>query len=231
MVAFTEEICLRKTSIYGSKVGKKHGFKSTIKHSSCLIFYKVYKNTNCACIYVWLLSYLSLTESFQKRLTSIKLAHQLVHVKFVSNVSYQGELTCNGHEVRVFDFLTKTSTKHMSQHKAPEAFGLGGHGVADYHLIDAFVNAVAVSCCFLTIFSQLFLDFFNLFFKSVNDEIVWLSMCYLFLWFLWVQKNDLSLIRSGPKETLLSHLLVFKAECSRLESRVVDCGDTNDIDE
>lgn len=24
MVAFTEEICLRKTSIFGSKVGKKH---------------------------------------------------------------------------------------------------------------------------------------------------------------------------------------------------------------
>lgn len=27
MVAFTEEICLRKTSIYGSKVGKKHDLR------------------------------------------------------------------------------------------------------------------------------------------------------------------------------------------------------------
>lgn len=113
MVAFTEEMCLRKTTIYGSK----------------------------------------------------------------------GELSCNGHEVRVFDFLTQTSTKHKPQHKAPVEFGLGGHGVADYHLIDAFINAIA--------------------------------------------KNDPSLIRSGPEETLQSHLLVFKAERSRLESRVVDCGETS----
>lgn len=67
-------------------------------------------------------------------------------------MSYQGELSCNGHEVRVFDFLTKTSTKHKPQHEAPMAFGLGGHGVADYHLIDAFVNAVAVSFFFLPFF-------------------------------------------------------------------------------
>lgn len=45
----------------------------------------------------------------------------------------------------MFDFLTQTSTKHKPQHKAPVEFGLGGHGVADYHLIDAFINAVAVS--------------------------------------------------------------------------------------
>lgn len=85
----------------------------------------------------------------------------------------------------MFDFLTQTSTKHMPQHKAPVEFGLGGHGVADYHLIDAFVNAIA--------------------------------------------KNNPSLIRSGPEETLQSHLLVFKAERSRLESRVVDCRETSEI--
>lgn len=73
--------------------------------------------------------------------------HCLTDIEFLITVSSQGELSCNGHEVCVFDFLTGTSTKYVPQHKAPEAFGLGGHGVADYHLIDAFVTAVAVSCC------------------------------------------------------------------------------------
>lgn len=36
-----------------------------------------------------------------------------------------------------------------------------------------------------------------------------------------VQSNDPSMIRSGPEETLQSHLLVFEAELSRLEERVV----------
>lgn len=45
--------------------------------------------------------------------------------------------------------------------------------------------------------------------------------------FLWKQNNDPSHIRSGPEETLLSHLLVFEAERSRLQSRVVHCGETN----
>ncbi|XP_078110778.1 putative oxidoreductase YteT isoform X2 [Sander vitreus] len=112
MVAFTEELCKRKTTIYGSK----------------------------------------------------------------------GELSCDSHEVRVFDFLTQRSTKHTARNDAPRQFGMSGHGGADYHLMDAFVSAVA--------------------------------------------KNDPSLIRAGPKETLLSHLLVFEAERSRLESRVVYCGDT-----
>ncbi|XP_051281551.1 putative oxidoreductase YteT isoform X1 [Dicentrarchus labrax] len=113
MVAFTEEICKRKTSIYGSK----------------------------------------------------------------------GELTYDGHEVRVFDFLTQRATKHTAHNNAPRHFGMSGHGGADYHLMDAFISAVA--------------------------------------------NNDPSLIRSGPEETLLSHLLVFEAERSRLENRVVYCGDTN----
>ncbi|XP_010769097.1 uncharacterized protein isoform X1 [Notothenia coriiceps] len=112
MVAFTEEICKRKTTIYGSK----------------------------------------------------------------------GELSCDGHEVRVFDFLTQRSTKHSPLSGAPRRFmSMSGHGGADYYLMDAFVSAVA--------------------------------------------NNDPSLIRSGPEETLLSHLLVFEAERSRLEGRVVYCGD------
>ncbi|XP_059189626.1 putative oxidoreductase YteT isoform X2 [Centropristis striata] len=111
MVAFTEEICKRKTTIYGSK----------------------------------------------------------------------GELSCDRHEVRVFDFLTQRSTKHTANNNVPMAFSTSGHGVADYNLMNAFISAV--------------------------------------------ENNDPSLIRSGPEETLLSHLLVFEAERSRLESRVVDCGD------
>ncbi|KAK9515541.1 hypothetical protein VZT92_026181 [Zoarces viviparus] len=111
MVAFTEEICKRKTTIYGSK----------------------------------------------------------------------GELSCDGHEVHVFDFLTQRSTKHKAHNDAPRNFGMSGHGGADYHLMAAFISAVA--------------------------------------------NNDPSHIRSGPEETLLSHLLVFEAERSRLESRVVYCGD------
>ncbi|XP_029974368.1 uncharacterized protein LOC115407931 isoform X1 [Salarias fasciatus] len=111
MVAFTEEICNRRTTIYGSK----------------------------------------------------------------------GELSCDGREIRVFDFLTQRATKHTAPSDAPKHFGMTGHGGADYHLMDAFISAVA--------------------------------------------NNDPSLIRSGPEETLHSHLLVFDAERSRLESRVVHCGD------
>ncbi|XP_076019509.1 putative oxidoreductase YteT isoform X2 [Genypterus blacodes] len=90
----------------------------------------------------------------------------------------KGELSYNGHEVRVFDFLTQRSTTHNSHGNNP-SFGMGGHGGADYHLMDAFVSAVA--------------------------------------------NNDPSLIRSGPEETLMSHMLVFEAERSRLEGRVVYC--------
>lgn len=45
--------------------------------------------------------------------------------------------------------------------------------------------------------------------------------------FLWKQDSDPSHIRSGPEETLMSHLLVFEAERSRLQGRVVYCGETN----
>ncbi|XP_051806222.1 putative oxidoreductase YteT isoform X2 [Acanthochromis polyacanthus] len=116
MVAFTEELCRRKTTIYGSK----------------------------------------------------------------------GELSYDGNEIRVFDFLTQRSeTQRAIQHtvvgKANRTFSMAGHAAADYHLIHAFISAVA--------------------------------------------NNDPSLIRSGPEETLLSHLLVFEAERSRLEGRVVYCED------
>ncbi|XP_024231140.1 uncharacterized protein zgc:154075 isoform X1 [Oncorhynchus tshawytscha] len=114
MVAFTEEICKRRTTIYGSK----------------------------------------------------------------------GELSCDGHEIRVFDFLTGRATKHTAETYAPGAFGMGGHGGADYQLVEAFISAVA--------------------------------------------SGDASFIRSGPEETLLSHKLVFEAERSRLESKVVFCGTDQD---
>lgn len=93
----------------------------------------------------------------------------------------KGELSYDGHEIRVFDFLTQRSTNHRADSNTPGHFGMSGHGGADYHLIDAFISAVA--------------------------------------------SNDPSLIRSGPEETLVSHLLVFEAERSRLESRVVYCAD------
>ncbi|KAK7878634.1 hypothetical protein WMY93_030470 [Mugilogobius chulae] len=57
---------------------------------------------------------------------------------------------------------------------------MSGHGGADYHLMNAFVSAVA--------------------------------------------NNDPSFIRSGPEETLHSHLLVFEAERARLQGSVVHPG-------
>ncbi|XP_076848084.1 putative oxidoreductase YteT [Brachyhypopomus gauderio] len=71
MVAFTKEICQRKTSIYGSR----------------------------------------------------------------------GELSYNG-EISVFDFLTQRSTKHEVDMNVPGSFSKGGHGIADYHLVDSFLSAV-----------------------------------------------------------------------------------------
>ncbi|XP_015233210.1 PREDICTED: inositol 2-dehydrogenase-like isoform X2 [Cyprinodon variegatus] len=95
--------------------------------------------------------------------------------------SNQGELSYNGSEIRVFDFLTQRSTKHTASWEAAKHYGMSGHGGADYHLINTFISAVA--------------------------------------------NNDPSMIRSGPEETLISHLLVFEAERSRVENRVVYCGD------
>ncbi|XP_020785470.1 putative oxidoreductase YteT [Boleophthalmus pectinirostris] len=95
----------------------------------------------------------------------------------------KGELSYDANGVRVFDFLTQRSTKHNPSSDAPKHFGMNGHGGADYHLMDAFISAVA--------------------------------------------NNDPSLIRSGPKETLHSHLLVFEAERSRVQGRVVYCDDND----
>nr|XP_057941249.1 uncharacterized protein zgc:154075 isoform X2 [Doryrhamphus excisus] len=108
MIAFTEELCLRKTTIYGSL----------------------------------------------------------------------GELSFSDDEIRVFNFLTQKSTKYVAKVHAPEGFGMAGHGVADYYLMDSFISAVI--------------------------------------------KNDPSLIISTPEESLKSHLLVFEAERSRREGRVIN---------
>ncbi|CAL8252116.1 unnamed protein product [Arctogadus glacialis] len=91
----------------------------------------------------------------------------------------KGELSCDGHEICVFDFVNRRMTKHTAPNQTPEGFSMTGHGAADFKLMEAFISAVA--------------------------------------------NNDPSLIRSGPEETLRSHRLVFEAERSRLESRVVDC--------
>ncbi|XP_023697171.2 putative oxidoreductase YteT isoform X1 [Paramormyrops kingsleyae] len=92
----------------------------------------------------------------------------------------KGELSYDGHRLSVFDFLTQTRTEHTVDIQVLGNFASHGHGVADYHLVDAFVSAVA--------------------------------------------NNDSSLIRSGPEETLASHRLVFEAEQSRREHRVIFCG-------
>lgn len=63
----------------------------------------------------------------------------------IKAVFVQGEMSCDGHEIRVFDFLTQKSTKITANRDVPGQFGKGGHGAADYHLIDAFISAVAVS--------------------------------------------------------------------------------------
>ncbi|XP_066528262.1 putative oxidoreductase YteT isoform X2 [Hoplias malabaricus] len=55
----------------------------------------------------------------------------------------RGELTYSEKEINVFDFLTQITTKHVVQYNVPESFNKGGHGVADYHLVDAFISAVA----------------------------------------------------------------------------------------
>lgn len=45
----------------------------------------------------------------------------------------------------MFNFLTQRSTKHRADSNTPGHFGMSGHGGADYHLMDAFISAVAVS--------------------------------------------------------------------------------------
>lgn len=70
----------------------------------------------------------------------------MYYIKFdISAFVPQGELTYDGREIKVFDFLTQTSMKHTVDLSVPGSFSKGGHGVADYHLVDAFISAVAVS--------------------------------------------------------------------------------------
>lgn len=51
----------------------------------------------------------------------------------------------------MFDFLTNKTTKHSADMRVPGNFGKGGHGSADYHLIDSFIAAVMVRS-FLSVF-------------------------------------------------------------------------------
>ncbi|GCB64739.1 hypothetical protein scyTo_0007581, partial [Scyliorhinus torazame] len=95
----------------------------------------------------------------------------------------EGELSSEGRDpVTVFDFLTKTKTEYPLDYSSMKETHLGGHGGADYYLMDSFIQAIA--------------------------------------------ENNPSLIRTGPEETLVSHLLVFDAERARRESRVVYCAHT-----
>ncbi|XP_067873328.1 putative oxidoreductase YteT isoform X2 [Heterodontus francisci] len=92
----------------------------------------------------------------------------------------KGELSSEGQNpVTGFDFLTQTKKEYLLDYSAVQHTHLGGHGGADYYLMDSFIQAVA--------------------------------------------ENNPSLIRTGPEETLISHLLVFDAERARTESRIVYC--------
>lgn len=133
----------------------------------------------------------------------------------------QGELSYNGHEVRVFDFLNKMSTRHIGKDDIPKKFGMSGHAAGDYNLIRAFVSAVAVSDPWS------FVSYRAFFQVSIHPLILLAHLIVSPCLFLWMQNGDPSHIRSGPEETLMSHLLVFEAERSRLQSRVVYCGETN----
>ena len=87
----------------------------------------------------------------------------------------RGELYCDGHTVRVHDFLTDAT--RVIDVDALTAGQPGSHAGGDFGLMDAFVSAVAA--------------------------------------------GDPSLILSGPRESLESHLMVFAAEQARHEHRIV----------
>jgi predicted dehydrogenase len=86
----------------------------------------------------------------------------------------RGELFCDGHTIRVHNFLHDAT--EVIDVAALAAGQPGSHAGGDYALMDAFVSAVA--------------------------------------------SNDPSLILSGPRESLESHLMVFAAEQARREGRV-----------
>jgi len=88
----------------------------------------------------------------------------------------KGELEGNGETtIKVFDFLTQKSTVYDLSLKTTQ---LSGHGGADYYLMRTFVDAVS--------------------------------------------SNDPNKVLSNSQETLRSHLIVFAAEKSRLESQLQD---------
>lgn len=54
-------------------------------------------------------------------------------------------MSYDGDEICVFEFLTQRSTKYTASSEALKHYGMSGHGGADYHLMNAFISAVAVS--------------------------------------------------------------------------------------
>lgn len=100
----------------------------------------------------------------------------------------KGELTVKDGfqpKLRVYDFLTKKATKYYPKDESPPG-PLSGHGGADFHTIEAFVDTL----------------------HNPGD----------------------AKIKTGPEETLLSHLLVFAAERARKENRVVNLKDDGRYD-
>jgi predicted dehydrogenase len=97
----------------------------------------------------------------------------------------RGELSGDMERIRVYDYLTREAkTYHPNtdpELAAPATTKMLNHGGADYHLMKAFVAAVAA--------------------------------------------GDASLIRSGPRETLESHLITFAAERARVENRTVEASE------
>ncbi|XP_036389759.1 uncharacterized protein zgc:154075 [Megalops cyprinoides] len=74
--------------------------------------------------------------------TMVAFTEQLCQRKTVIYGS-KGELSYDRDGVRVFDFLTQKAMEHTADSAVPAVFGMGGHGAADYHLVDTFISAVA----------------------------------------------------------------------------------------
>lgn len=81
-------------------------------------------------------------------------------------------------KIKVFDFLTEQETVHDTGISRDSSTAASGHGGGDYHIMKAFVKAVA--------------------------------------------SGDTSDLHSGPDATLESHRIVFAAEQSRKEGRIVE---------
>jgi predicted dehydrogenase len=81
-------------------------------------------------------------------------------------------------KIRVFDFLTEQETVHDTSVRPDGATAAAGHGGGDYHIMKAFVNAVAT--------------------------------------------GDPSGIHSGVEASLETHRIVFAAEQSRVEGRLIE---------